>query len=183
MGVISLRLVLAAASLLATAACSPRDQPVGGTEAQKDAADCDSIVAAAEARADEIAKDPALSETDKEIATVRVWSKTGQCGLRPEPADAPQSGDISEELTGLYREAMMAARAANVPGADCRSQIGDSKADALEAICAQVSGATHPPCNAANCCDLLVDEVERNCDSSMAAQYPKLCSAAHASAP
>jgi hypothetical protein len=29
--------------------------------------------------------------------------------------------------------------------------------------CQQVSPATHPPCNVANACELMIDEIKRGC--------------------
>jgi len=55
--------------------------------------------------------------------------------------------------------------------------VGSSKADALEAICLQVSGATHPNCSAANSCDHMVEEVDTSCSGYLREGYPKLCSA------
>ncbi len=46
----------------------------------------------------------------------------------------------------------------------CLDEIGKQKADILVKHCIQISPATHPPCNAANPCSLIRDEVKRGCD-------------------
>jgi hypothetical protein len=45
----------------------------------------------------------------------------------------------------------------------CRQTAGAAKAQELARQCAQVSEATHPPCNDANPCGMLVDEIRRSC--------------------
>jgi hypothetical protein len=50
-----------------------------------------------------------------------------------------------------------------VPGKPCRETAGSEKAKTLVQRCLEVSPATHPPCNAANACSLIVDEIARGC--------------------
>lgn len=45
----------------------------------------------------------------------------------------------------------------------CRSTMGAKKAAALVRACRLMSPATHPPCNAANSCAMIVDEIKRGC--------------------
>jgi Protein of unknown function (DUF3011) len=47
--------------------------------------------------------------------------------------------------------------------ATCLKAVGKQRADQLVKQCLQVSAATHPPCNAQNSCDLIVDEIRRSC--------------------
>jgi hypothetical protein len=49
------------------------------------------------------------------------------------------------------------------PGKPCRETAGAEKAKTLVQRCLEVSPATHPPCNAANACSLIVDEITRGC--------------------
>jgi hypothetical protein len=49
------------------------------------------------------------------------------------------------------------------PGRPCRETAGAEKAKTLAKQCREVSPATHPPCNAANECSLIVDEITRGC--------------------
>jgi len=45
----------------------------------------------------------------------------------------------------------------------CRAEIGDTAAQKLAERCRMVSPATHPPCNAANSCQMIQDEIDRSC--------------------
>jgi len=45
----------------------------------------------------------------------------------------------------------------------CRTTMGAKKAAALVQVCRLMSPATHPPCNAANSCGLIIDEIKRGC--------------------
>lgn len=45
----------------------------------------------------------------------------------------------------------------------CAKAIGDQRSKYLARICSNISPATHPPCNVANSCKLIADEVIRGC--------------------
>ncbi len=45
----------------------------------------------------------------------------------------------------------------------CSAERGQAAADRLVRICTSVSPATHPPCNAANSCAIIEDEIARSC--------------------
>lgn len=45
----------------------------------------------------------------------------------------------------------------------CAADIGPATADRLARLCRDVSPATHPPCNVANSCAMMEDEVARSC--------------------
>lgn len=45
----------------------------------------------------------------------------------------------------------------------CLSELGKTASDRLVARCIMVSPATHPPCNAANSCQMIRDEIDRSC--------------------
>ncbi|OGN49470.1 MAG: hypothetical protein A2352_09450 [Caulobacterales bacterium RIFOXYB1_FULL_67_16] len=47
--------------------------------------------------------------------------------------------------------------------ASCREAIGEAASARLVQRCIQVSPATRPPCNAANPCRLIQDEIDRSC--------------------
>ena len=55
------------------------------------------------------------------------------------------------------------APSTETPGKPCRETAGAEKAKTLVKQCLEVSPATHPPCNAANACSLIVDEITRGC--------------------
>lgn len=48
-------------------------------------------------------------------------------------------------------------------------------AERLVARCIEVSPATHPPCNAANSCEMIEAEIQRGCDLLNTAQRPAFC--------
>lgn len=56
-----------------------------------------------------------------------------------------------------------AADATPAPEKPCRETAGAEKSKTLVKQCLEVSPATHPPCNAANACSLIVDEITRGC--------------------
>ncbi len=45
----------------------------------------------------------------------------------------------------------------------CLSEIGKAASDRLVERCIMVSPATHPPCNAANTCQMIQGEIDRSC--------------------
>jgi Protein of unknown function (DUF3011) len=45
----------------------------------------------------------------------------------------------------------------------CLQQVGKARSDQMVKQCLQVTMATHPPCNAQNSCELISDEIRRNC--------------------
>ena len=45
----------------------------------------------------------------------------------------------------------------------CRDEIGPAAAARRVRICRNVSPATHPPCNVANSCKMIDDEIARSC--------------------
>lgn len=64
---------------------------------------------------------------------------------------------VLEALLGLAATGAGAAEPAS-----CRATVG-AEAATLVAQCIDVSPATHPPCNEANPCQLIRDEIERGC--------------------
>jgi hypothetical protein len=61
----------------------------------------------------------------------------------------------------------------------CRQEVGKKKAAVYVSQCIQVSPATHPPCNDANPCWMITDEIKRGCEYSkdtVGATVPKFCS-------
>ena len=66
------------------------------------------------------------------------------------PADAPP------------QEEAMYASGEDEAGA-CSETLGAREAASLVSRCIAVSPATHPPCNAANSCALIQDEIDRAC--------------------
>ncbi|CAN5320152.1 hypothetical protein BH09PSE1_BH09PSE1_30930 [soil metagenome] len=76
------------------------------------------------------------------------------------PDDAPP-----QEETGP--DAVSAAPGEETPAAagaaSCASELGAAASARLVERCIAVSPATHPPCNAANACAMIRDEIDRSC--------------------
>lgn len=58
---------------------------------------------------------------------------------------------------------LLSATAAAAAEPSCGSTMGAKKAAALVRVCRLMSPATHPPCNAANSCGMIIDEIKRGC--------------------
>lgn len=83
------------------------------------------------------------------------------------PANHPARAVVQTRRLML---ALILAGGATLPLADgaaamtsCAAEIGQKAADKLVKRCIAVSPATHPPCNAANSCALVKDEIARSC--------------------
>lgn len=75
------------------------------------------------------------------------------------PVIAPENGAQTP-----IPDAASAADAAAAPAPlSCTADIGSAAAARRVAICRNVSPATHPPCNAANSCAMIEDEIARSC--------------------
>lgn len=66
----------------------------------------------------------------------------------------------------------VAEAVAEVP---CSEALGKAKAAKLADRCIQVSPATHPPCNASNACQLIIDEIRRSCAMLGDGSAPAFC--------
>jgi hypothetical protein len=71
--------------------------------------------------------------------------------------------------------AFAAADATGTASASCRSSIGKTRALTLVRYCLYVTSATHPPCNTANQCEVIVDHIRQMCPTE--ARTPLPCSA------
>jgi hypothetical protein len=78
------------------------------------------------------------------------------------------------------QRAFAAADAAGAAQASCRQSIGKARALSLVRYCLYVTSATHPPCNTANQCEVIVDHVRQMCPAE--AGNPLPCSAGFKSA-
>ena len=89
------------------------------------------------------------------------------CGQRDAPAVAVANGEAPAPAAPAATPTALPARAgpASAPTGilTCRAQIGAAAAAQKVATCRNVSPATHPPCNAANSCALIDDEIARSC--------------------
>jgi len=85
--------------------------------------------------------------------------------------DCPE-GDVS----CVPRNRSTAAAAQNAAAAaPCSKTLGKAKAAVLVDRCIQVSPATHPPCNASNACELIIDEIKRSCALFTDGDAPPFC--------
>jgi len=71
------------------------------------------------------------------------------------PADAPPQEEVDPAVT--------AVSPAGEPGS-CLSTAGATASARLVERCIAVSPATHPPCNAANPCEMIQGEIDRACE-------------------
>lgn len=90
-------------------------------------------------------------------------SETAQPATPPPPAPRPTMTPEKEPRATIPEGPDM--RPVPVPTSEqpCRDQIGEAAATALAERCRMVSPATRPPCNAANPCDLIQNEIDRSC--------------------
>lgn len=90
------------------------------------------------------------------------------CGPATRPAPTRASPEAPPATPSAappaVQETAGAGTAAAAPSLiSCEAQLGPGPARALANRCRAVSPATHPPCNAANSCALIRDEIARGC--------------------
>lgn len=95
------------------------------------------------------------------------------CGAPPggENSSAPERQSIPGTATAAVERAAPTSPPANVAAESrktpaplsCRAEIGAVAAGRRVEICRNVSPATRPPCNAANSCAMIEDEIARSC--------------------
>lgn len=78
------------------------------------------------------------------------------------------------------QRAFTAADAVGAASASCRESVGTTRALTLVRYCLYVTSATHPPCNTANQCEVIVDHIRQMCPAE--APRPLPCSAGFKSA-
>ena len=79
------------------------------------------------------------------------------------------------DVTCVPRQHAAAAAAPVAAQTSCAKSAGEAKAKQYAEQCLQVSPATHPPCNVANPCELIVDEIKRGC-AMIDKDAPAFCS-------
>ncbi|NWK95343.1 hypothetical protein DM806_06625 [Sphingobium lactosutens] len=94
------------------------------------------------------------------------------CGAPPERQSEP-AANAARAMTANQAETLNAALNATgeTPAAEtveagplsCTAEIGGAAAEKRVRLCRQVSPATRPPCNAANSCAMIEDEIARSC--------------------
>ena len=71
---------------------------------------------------------------------------------------------MSRRLAATALGLCVIAPAVSAEEKSCTAEIGEAKATVLVNQCTDISPATHPPCNAANPCELIRSEIQRGCD-------------------
>ncbi|MFC3124531.1 lysozyme inhibitor LprI family protein [Pseudoroseomonas globiformis] len=141
---------------------------LGAAPAGAASLDCRRAATAAERM---ICADPVLSALDQEMAAAWwVAEANRRAGQREWLARRDRCADAAC-LAETYRGRIAALR----PAATCREEAGTDQANEWVRQCIQVSPATHPPCNIANRCSLITDEIARGCGMIPAAERPAFC--------
>jgi hypothetical protein len=87
------------------------------------------------------------------------------CSPAP-PKDTASERTVSESnRSSIVIPAADSSAAMSISSSDgaCLSEIGKAASNRLVERCIMVSPATHPPCNAANSCQMIQDEIDRSC--------------------
>lgn len=83
------------------------------------------------------------------------------------PADAPPQEDAPDAAAPVQTPSDGQGIAVGEPNpaapGPCSAAIGEAAAKALVDRCIAVSPATHPPCNVANPCAMIQNEIDRSC--------------------
>ncbi|WP_445192349.1 hypothetical protein ACT009_17620 [Sphingomonas sp. Tas61C01] len=116
-------------------------------------------------------------------AVVAVTSILGACGQAPDRA--AETATVSRTAPSPAPTTVAAAPkpmpSPTLSRISCATDIGADAAAKRVAICRNVSPATHPPCNVANSCAMIDDEIARSCalfDDSGCTPAPKSPAAA-----
>jgi len=106
---------------------------------------------------------PATSSTQ----TAKTAANFGPDFGAPPVAVGPDTASVST-LPGIS-----ASATSTVAGPiSCADEIGATAAGRLVKMCLNMSGATHPPCNAENTCAVMQDEIARSCAMSDGGGHP-----------
>lgn len=89
------------------------------------------------------------------------------CSPAP-PKDTAESPTSESSRSSIVVPAAVSSAAISsspIPSSEatCLSEIGKAASDRLVQRCIMVSPATHPPCNAANTCQMIQGEIDRSC--------------------
>lgn len=85
--------------------------------------------------------------------------------------DVPTNADPAHETASTPNSSAPAQGSTDVP---CSKSAGAKKAEEYVQQCLEVSPATHPPCNASNSCELIIDEIKRGC-AMLDTNVPAFC--------
>jgi len=79
------------------------------------------------------------------------------------PAPVSSSSPVKEPQASIPEGPDMAPRPVPADDQPCSATLGAAEADRLARVCRNVSPATRPPCNVANPCGMIQDEIDRSC--------------------
>ena len=89
------------------------------------------------------------------------------CGLAAchDSGQATTSTSVTSSVTtaSVSTNAAPLSPVAITPPTSCADEIGATAAESRVKLCLSVSPASHPPCNAANTCAMIDDEIARSC--------------------
>jgi hypothetical protein len=85
------------------------------------------------------------------------------CSPAPPKDTASESATSENSRASIVIPAAVSSVAILSSDGTCLSEIGKAASDRLVERCIMVSPATHPPCNAANTCQMIQDEIDRSC--------------------
>ena len=112
-------------------------------------------------------------DADLKGATVRLARQTG-------PSACTENLSWGHDEKGVWvdrgcrGEFLIASESGSAGDAACDKTLGKKEAKKLVDHCRQVSPATHPPCNTANSCVLIKEEIRRSC-ALVGKDAPKFC--------
>ncbi|MBN9480305.1 MAG: hypothetical protein J0I52_08720 [Bordetella sp.] len=96
------------------------------------------------------------------LACLFLGGLLAACQPHPEAA-SPTPPPTRDPEARLPEGPDMAPRRVPLDERPCRETLGDAASARLVQRCIAVSPATHPPCNAANPCEMIQGEIDRAC--------------------
>ncbi len=95
-----------------------------------------------------------------------------------EPGETPAALMNDSEAATASSLASHINATSPIAATTCSDELGQAAAQKLANQCIAVSPATHPPCNVANTCQMMRDEIKRACDLYAAGEKkPAECAA------
>jgi hypothetical protein len=86
---------------------------------------------------------------------------------------------MASRLSSAFRAACFVAASLfaidQAAAQSCSAEVGADEAQTYVDQCLEVSAATHPPCNAENPCQMILDEILRSC-VALGDDAPEFCS-------
>ncbi len=104
------------------------------------------------------------------LALSLAFSALALAACSPDPSE-PASPATQETDAAQTADAGAGTSAA----LSCEDEIGRAEADVLVEQCLMVSTATRPPCNVANSCEMIREEIARGCGFGDQSDNPDFC--------